>query len=330
MRIFDFSRHTLSSCVAAALFAGCGAPPGQAGAPPVLTSPQSPDGTSQQDLLYVSNAGGVVTVYRYWQHTFLRQLTGFRAPKGECADQLGDVFVTDSGLEKIREYAHGGAKAISVLDDPGYEPYGCSVDPQTGNLAVANNRTPNGGSGGIVIFKHAKGKGRFYGPIKGLYLPIALGYDDRGNLLIVSFEESSSYEYASFALLPKGSQTFVPVELYQVSSGSPFESVKSLQWDGEYWAVADNGSILRYSIDRSGNATYEGAVNLSGAGYAQNQFWITSFPGGSQIVGALPNSNEIAFWKYPAGGGSIATITEFLNNPYGVTVSRRTDEERAR
>jgi hypothetical protein len=330
MKVLEFARYTLCSCVAVAMLSGCGGSPGQAGAPPVPTSPQSPNGTSQRDLVYVSNAGGVVTVYRYWQHTFLRQLTGFRAPKGECVDQLGDVFVTDSGLEKIREYAHGGAKPINVLDDPGYESYGCSVDPQTGNLAVANYRTPNHGAGGIVIYKHAAGKGEFYGPIKGLYYPIALGYDDRGNLLIVSLVESSSYDYASFALLPKGSQTFVPVELYQVGSGSPFENVKSLQWDGEYWAVADNDSILRYSIDRSGNATYEGTVALSGAGYAQNQFWITNFPSGSQIVGALPNSNEVAYWEYPAGGGSIATITEFLNDPYGVTVSRRTDEERTR
>ncbi|MFY9663047.1 MAG: hypothetical protein WAK19_01225 [Candidatus Cybelea sp.] len=330
MKNLDFGRYALGISLAAAMLAGCGGSPGQAGAAPVPTLPQSPNGTSQQNLLYVSNAGGVVTVYRYWQRTFVKQLAGFRAPKGECVDSLGDVFVTDSGLEKIREYAHGGAKPINVLDDPGYEPYGCSVDPQTGNLAAANYRTSNRGAGGIVIYKRAAGKGEFYGPIKGLYSPIALGYDDRGNLLIVSLDESSSYDYASFALLPKGSQTFVPVELYQVSSGSPFENVKSLQWDGEYWAIADNGSILRYSIDRSGNATYEGAVALSGAGYAQNQLWITNFPGGSQIVGPVSYSNEVGYWKYPAGGASIATITEFLNDPYGVTVSRRSDEEHTR
>jgi hypothetical protein len=330
MKSFGLGRCALSGGIAVALLAGCGGPPGQAGAPPVPTAPESPTGTSQRDLLYVSNAGGVVTVYRYWYRTFLKQLTGFRAPKGECVDQLGDVFVTDSGLEKIREYAHGGSKPINVLDDPGYEPYGCSVDPQTGNLAVANYRTPNRGAGGIVIYKHAAGKGEFYGPIKDLYSPIALGYDDRGNLLIVSLDESSSYDYASFALLPKGSQTFVPVELYQVGSGSPFENVKSLQWDGEYWAVADNGSILRYSIDRSGNATYEGTVALSGAGYGQNQLWITNFTGRSRIVGPVSYSNEVTYWEYPAGGSSIATITEFLNDPYGVTVSRGTDEERTR
>jgi hypothetical protein len=328
MKSREVSRFALSVCVTVVMLAGCGGSPEQAGTPPITTPAQSPKGTSQRDLLYVSNVGGVVTVYRYWQHTFVRQLTGFGAPKGECVDQVGNVFITDSGLGKIREYAHGGAKAINVLDDPGYEPYGCSVDPKTGNLAVANY--PNRGAGGIVIYKHAAGKGEFYGPIKGLYSPIALGYDDGGNLLIVSLEESSSYEYASFALLPRGSQTFLPVELSQISSGSPFESVKSLQWDGEYWAVADNGSILRYSIDRSGNATYEGTVALTGAGYAQNQLWITNFPGGSQIVGALPNSNAVAYWEYPAGGASIATITDFLNDPYGVTVSRRTDEERAR
>lgn len=328
MRSRDMSRFAVSVCVAVVMLAGCGGPPGQAGIPPITSSPQSPDGASQRDLLYVSNAAGDVTVYRYWQHTFLTQLTGFKAPKGECVDTVGNVFITDSGLEKIREYAHGGAKAINVLDDSGYEPYGCSVDPKTGNLAVANDRASNGGAGGIVIYKHASGSGQFYGPIKGLSNPVALGYDDRGNLLMVSLYEESSYEYASFGLLPKGSQSFIPIELYQVSYGSPFENVRSVQWDGEYWAVANNGSILRYSIERTGHVTYEGAIALSDAGY-ENQLWITNFPDGSQIVGAASYSNDVAYWHYPAGGSSIATITEFLNDPYGVTVSRGMDQERS-
>ena len=105
MKSFGLGRCALSGGIAVALLAGCGGPPGQAGAPPVPTAPESPTGTSQRDLLYVSNAGGVVTVYRYWYRTFLKQLTGFRAPKGECVDQLGDVFVTDSGLETV-SYTH--------------------------------------------------------------------------------------------------------------------------------------------------------------------------------------------------------------------------------
>ncbi|MGA8661231.1 MAG: hypothetical protein WB644_02890 [Candidatus Cybelea sp.] len=330
MRSRDLSRFAVSACVAAIMLAGCGGPSVQAGTPRITPSSQSPQGKLRNEtLLYVSNAAGDVTVYRYWHHTFLTQLTGLKAPKGECVDTIGNVFITDSGLEKIREYAHGGAKAIHILDDSGYEPYGCSVDPKTGNLAVANDRASNGGAGGIVIYKHASGSGQFYGPIKGLSNPVALGYDDRGNLLMVSLYQESSYEYASFGLLPKDGQSFIPVELYQVSYGSPFENVRSVQWDGEYWAVADNGSILRYSIERTGLVTYEGAIALSGGGY-DNQLWITNFPDGSQIVGAVSYSNDVAYWHYPAGGGSIATITEFLNDPYGVTVSRRMDEERSR
>ncbi|MGA8661585.1 MAG: hypothetical protein WB644_04725, partial [Candidatus Cybelea sp.] len=74
--------------------------------------------------------------------------------------------------------------------------------------------------------------------------------------------------------------------------------------------------------------TYEGAIALSGGGY-DNQLWITNFPDGSQIVGAASYSNDVAYWHYPAGGSSIATITEFLNDPYGVTVSRGMDQERS-
>ena len=44
---------------------------------------------------------------------------------------------------KVSEYAHGGKKPIEDLSDPPYLPFGCSVDPPTGNLAVANRQTKN-------------------------------------------------------------------------------------------------------------------------------------------------------------------------------------------
>ncbi len=280
------------------------------------------------DLLYVSNAAGNVTIYRYRHGVFLRQLTGFRAPKGECVDAVGDVFITDSRSANIREYAHGGTKPIQVLSDRGYEPYGCSVDPRTGNLAIANRSTTKRQYGGIAIYAHAKGSGKFYGPISDLPYPVALGYDGDGNLFIASvIAEGSSYEYASFALLPHGSQTFIGVDLAYIDYGSPFEGVSSVQWDGQYWAIADNGLIVRYSITASGSPTFEGTINLYGARNVGNQFWITNFPSGSEIVGAL-SSNAVDYWSYPSGS-SIGSIGAYLNLPYGVAVSLGSTEKGA-
>src|SRR5580704_1128033 len=96
-------------------------------------------GMNDIDLLYVSNANGFVNVYRFWQHTLVGVLTNFTQPTGECADAAGNVYIVDHSTSKIYEYAHGGTKAIKTLDDSASSPDGCSVDHNTGNLAVAND-----------------------------------------------------------------------------------------------------------------------------------------------------------------------------------------------
>ncbi len=73
-------------------------------------------GLKQRDLLYVSNADGTVSVYRYWQRTLVGVLTNFTQPMGECADAAGDVYITDYAASTISEYAHGGTKPIRVLE----------------------------------------------------------------------------------------------------------------------------------------------------------------------------------------------------------------------
>jgi hypothetical protein len=330
MNALAFLRTALPVWVAAIGLTGCALPP-------AATPPATPaiavqrDANAKSVLLYISNGGGNVAVYRYWKRTLVGLLTGFKAPKGECVDAEGNVFITDSGLAKIRVYAHGGTKPIRVLEDRGYRPYSCSVDPTNGSLAVANYHG-SGFDGGIAIYRHAEGKPKFYGPIDGLPNPVAVGYDNQGNLLIASLDQyTSSYEYASFALLPKGSQSFIEVKLQEISSGSPFEDVTCVQWDGQYWAIADSGQIYRYAIADDGDSTFEGIVSLSGGpGYEHAQFWIYEAPGVSQVVGTDPASNTLSYWHYPAGGVAIASITGYLNQPYGVTVSPRSATENVR
>jgi hypothetical protein len=323
MNALAFLRTALPVCVAVIGLTGCALPP--AATPPATPAiAVQPDANAKSSLLYISNGAGNVAVYRYWKRSFVGLLSGFKAPKGECVDADGNVFITDSGSAKIREYAHGGTKPIRVLEDRGYQPYSCSVDPTNGNLAVANNLTTARGEGGIAIYRNARGKPKFYGPIQYLPNPVAVGYDGEGNLLIASLlQYTSYYEYATFALLPKGQQSFVRVRLSEISSGSPFEDVTDVQWDGQYWAIAYNGEIFRYAIANDGESTLEGVLSLSSLGYGQAQFWIYTTTAGSQIVGASPSSNTVYYWHYPAGGAAIASVTSYLNEPYGVTVSPR-------
>lgn len=90
-----------------------------------------------ETLLYVFNVY-TITVYSYPKGKLVGTLSDFEKPYGECVDKSGNVYITDSSFARIYEYAHGGTKPIHTLKDPEYQPYGCAVDPTTGDLAVAN------------------------------------------------------------------------------------------------------------------------------------------------------------------------------------------------
>ena len=142
MEIRERSRRLFTPAVLL-IFAGCGGAM-QTAPPAGLTGHGASwmaQGLAQRDLLYVSNANGTVNVYRYWQHTLVGVLTEFDYPRGECSDQPGNVYITDYSASyykgKVSEYAHGGKKPVHVIKDSN-QPTGCSVDPKTGNLAVAD------------------------------------------------------------------------------------------------------------------------------------------------------------------------------------------------
>lgn len=280
-------------------------------------------GAAKWDLLYVSNVNGTVSVYRYWQRKLVGVLTGFSRPKGECVDRDGDVYVTDRVAEDIVEYRHGATTPAAVLADPGFQDYACSVDPTTGNLAVANSYRADGDAGGIAIYKHARGEPKLY-RIEHAPNPQTCAYDFRGDLLVASDYVHDGRQVVSLDYWPKGSETFV--QLHLGVSGSQADGIYNVQWDGKDWALLDDGNVLRYRITNGGRATYEGTTYLSGNQEGDARFWIANFPSGltkrgTQIVAAEPYNDEVYYWKYPAGGSSTGSLSKGLDEPYGVATS---------
>ena len=49
-------------------------------------------GVSKQDLLYVTNGNGEVTVYRYWKRALVGVLTNLTQPMGQCVDANQNVY----------------------------------------------------------------------------------------------------------------------------------------------------------------------------------------------------------------------------------------------
>jgi hypothetical protein len=313
-------RWVLSLCGVAAVLTGCGVlrqaqddmpvTTGAAGTPARgAGSWMNPQATSQ-DLLYISDTGtSEVYVYSYPGDKPAGKLTDFRDPGGECVDKNGDVFITNTGDDDIVEYAHGGTKPVATLSDPGYFPFGCSVDPTNGNLAVTNNFASSGsGQGDVVIYTHAKGKpkGNYTDP--SINQMLLCGYDDKGNLFVDGLTKASG---SAFAELPSGSTTFTNITLNQ-----SIESPGGVQWDGKHIAVGDESTNVVYQFDVSGKkGTKAGSTPLTGAAQVV-QFWIA----GSKLIGPDAGAADVGIWKYPAGGAAIKKITN-LYVPLGATLS---------
>ena len=104
-----------------------------------LSAPSSSTGRSpRRPLLYATMGDSQMLVYLYPQLKQRFDLSPGVQPELECSDRQGDVFVFT--LDGLMEYRHAGVSPIATI---GIEGEACSVDPVTGNLAVADYRYPD-------------------------------------------------------------------------------------------------------------------------------------------------------------------------------------------
>lgn len=309
--MFSFhGRYAFALGCAAALLAGC-ADRNLAGAPAfgqTFAGRISPRAASQK-LLYVSDkASGQVRVYTYPALENVGTLTGFGQPAGECVDAAGDVWITDDENQQVVEYAHGGSSPIAILKDPGYQPDGCSVDPTSGDLAVAAPLSAIGREGHLAIFTNARGTPKTY-TIKNIYYYYFCSYDDAGDLFV---DGSGRAGVSHVAELPAGGAT-----LENIALNHKVPAISGVLWHGTSLAI-ENGhvptSIDRFAID-GGTARFTGKTKVTGAKNLL-QFSIQ----GSTLIAPDADEGSVFFYQYPAGGSPFATITG-LGIPRGTAVS---------
>ncbi len=177
-------RFALAACGVAGMLAGCSTG-SQLALGPISQSVSTPSGRAalgrswmapdvnlkNKDLLYFTNFyGSDILVFTYPGGKPVGALMGVGALTGvgggECTSSTsnGNWWVT--GADEILEFAHGGMTPIYTLSGGAGS---CAIDPTTGNLAaVASN--------GIVIYKHARGRGKIHtSPIEAYFD----GYDNK-------------------------------------------------------------------------------------------------------------------------------------------------------
>jgi|HubBroStandDraft_4_1064222.scaffolds.fasta_scaffold00333_23 hypothetical protein len=290
--------------------------------------------SSSGDLLYTSSTSGSVYIYSYPQGKRVGELTGFNGGAGMCTDPTGDVFIpsitnSSTGASTIYEYAHGGTQPIAELSDTGTA-FGCSVDPLTGNLAVANiYDTTNPYSirnGSVAVYAAAQGSPNlYYSSSLGIEL---CGYDNKGNLYLSVF--NGQQNTAQLARLAKGGDSISLMTLNVTIDTDPEYFTPFVQWDGKHVTISSykgfGSPVLVYQLAVSGNqATAVGTTNLdSKKNHHAGQSWIQ----GNKFIGIalVKSASNVALWSYPKGGSPTSQIKKVIERNIGsldgVVVSR--------
>lgn len=270
-------------------------------------------------LLYAAHFSRVtrkfgVTIFSYPGGKMQGQVTGLPSgfgPRRLCTDTAGDVFVAGTLNQSSRnygaiyEFSHGGTSPIAMLTDE-YVPFGCSVDPTTGTLAVSNLDGSQSSYGSVAFYQNASGKPKYVNSnIRDYFGPCA--YDDAGNLFV------SEAGMDKLAELPKGSKQFQ--ELH-ISNGAYLES---LQWYGgklvASYSPPRSGPVNVYRLEIEKTvAKVVGTTRLTDTGRigtTDGQFWVD----GTHITGSGHGTKGLLLWDYPKGGFYVKALDPIQDWP---------------
>jgi hypothetical protein len=203
VRISDFSRYALSSCVAAAFLAGCNGSQPPIGAPGAMPQsraiamhdnrggswilPRAKRGPAYEvtgPLLYITNyTYNSVTVYpakRKNPAPIATILDGLNSPIGDCLDSQGTLYVTNQPISNngwVAEYPLGKTEPSMMITNGIYDAAFCAID-SNGNLWVTNLGGPN-----VTEYLHGS-KTPHTVITKGVPRPVGVAIDHSGNLYV--------------------------------------------------------------------------------------------------------------------------------------------------
>lgn len=278
--------------------------------------------------LFVSQPNnGEVYLYDLPSLRLVTILQTFHRPQGECADDVGNVWVVDAGDNKIVKLDYAG-KTIGQLHDTDGMPYSCAWDASSGDLAVTNN-AGNGSTGNVLVYRRAMGS-----PIKIRNLDVNsydfLGYDRSGDLYFDGAGSRHGFVLSEVAASERFARTIAV-------HGARIGAAGFVQWDPQARALdvgdqkcGNARTTCIYQLQLSGKgaqvvretdlATYTGskvcdviqAVLFSGEIYGSDD----------EHCGYADNATYD--WRYPGGGNPKKYTGKASSSRFGATVATET------
>jgi hypothetical protein len=300
-------KFVVGSALSGALLAGCN---GLASSPSVFSPPTSLSSTRPEkswirpdaikgDIVYVNSPySDSIYLFSYPELNLVGLIVNPSKWKlvlgGLCSDVQGNVFVPLLSQNEILEFAHGKTKPFATIATPGAQPYSCTYDPKTGDLAVIEHLVS--GVLAAAIYSHESGEPTVYQD--GYVQEVAwASYDGSGNLFVDG--GLASYQLSE---LPRGAKAFKNITVKQFVDGAG-----TLQWDGKHLTTFTDLSTGGCALDK---------LKISGSTAA--------------VVGTIPINNVGGTWAAMAGrhviiGNQAGNALQVFDYPSGGNFTKSTD-----
>jgi hypothetical protein len=317
----DLNRCVLGIVFMAALSTGCkGFQPNLAAHTDSIGARLLPSSSTSRDILYASaSTGNAVYAFSFPLGGPIGKITppkGTISLQGLCSDLHGRIYVTAlSGAPPghaqyghVYRYSHAGTRPTYHWDFVGVEPFGCSYDQSTGDLAVTTVSL-GATAGALMVIGAGSQSGVYYDyNISNFYY---CGYDGDGNLFVDGQGFGSQMRFAE---LRKGARTLTDIELQRSIS---LAGMGEVQWDGHYITIEDLTASSIYRLRVTGSkASVVGTTHLAG----WNGPALSWIQGSSVAIPTGGSGAVLGSWKYPAGGAPSKT-QKGPGSLFGVTVS---------
>jgi hypothetical protein len=263
---------------------------------------------ASDNLLYVIDLGSMAAMEYTFKPAALRFaaiLNGVQHPFGACVDASQNIWIAQAGTLLVR-FAHGATSPDATLNVKSDSPEDCSVDNNTGNLAVLTETVI---VSTVYLFK--SGRGRPAEIPLGRIVETYCSYDGNGNLFVIGY---SSAGIPLLYEIPSGSKSYKVVTMNQAPA-----QPGGITWDGTYLDIADSriGAIDRYQVTGSDAALFDSipleATGMIGKFSVSSKYLVVPFQSGS--------NGFVNVYSYPAGGKRLRTLRSF-SVPLSAVVSR--------
>ncbi|HXM06489.1 MAG TPA: hypothetical protein VN936_03455 [Candidatus Acidoferrum sp.] len=254
--------------------------------------------SASDNLLYVIDPGSMAAMEYTFKPAALRFaaiLNGVQDPFGACVDASQNVWITQTGTLLAR-FAHGATSPDATLNVKSGSPMDCSVDDNTGDLAVLAETVI---ISTVDLFKG--GRGRPAEIPLGRIVEAYCSYDGYGNLFVAG--QSSGRDPLLYEI-PNGGKSYKVISMNQAPA-----QPGGIAWDGTYLDIADStiGAIDRFEVSGSSATLFDSipleATGMIGKFSVSGKYLVVPFQSGS--------NGFVNVYSYPAGGKRLRTLRSF-------------------